>query len=107
MPDEVKAEAKVSDLLAPPAKKPSPAERLKDAIRGKPPEALPEVLAGDVLALVASIPDERQTEVTLVLAKAAAETVKGLKPGLAAVRTCHPQAGDLAALLEAAGVHAQ
>lgn len=101
------APATAADLLAPPVKKASAADRIRDAVRGKPFEALPEVLVGDVLALVAAVPDEKQTATTLILAKAAAEAVRGMKPGLAAIRTFHPQAGDLASLLETAGVLAQ
>lgn len=108
MPDESKPaatpEAKFGVVEE---KEPSAADRVIEAIRGKPARSLPAVLASDVLALVAAVPDEKQTEVTLSLAKGSAAAVRGLLPSQAGGIIVHPQAGDLAKLLEAAGVHAQ
>ena len=94
----------MADATATPTE--TPATRIAAAIRGVPAHALPEVRAADVLELVKLVPVEKQSDVVQALAKGSTEAVAGLLPHRAAVVTCHPQAGDLARLLEASGVHA-
>lgn len=88
-------------------KQETPASRVAAKVKGLAPHALAEVLAADVLALAAAVPDPARTPATAALARGAATAVKGLPDHLAAERTVHCRAGDLAALLEVAGGDAQ
>lgn len=84
-----------------------PLTRIRAVIAGKAAHAIPPVLAQDVLVLTTAVPEDKQTEVTRALHQGATTTVSGLSPMAAGQRVFHPQAGDLAQLVEIVGGNAQ
>jgi hypothetical protein len=84
----------------------TPAGRITAAITDLKPHAIPPVLAKDVLAVIASIPEHKQSKVSLALAKGCTGAIQGLPEHEAGEKLVHIQAGDLRTLLEAAGGNA-
>lgn len=86
------------------AKEETPADRIRAAIAGMPAIGLAQVLAGDVAAVAAGVPEERHSPRTRALARGVAVTADQTDgDGEPIPRRVFQEAGKLAELLEAAG----